>query len=151
MSVVVILVIIAIHSFVPSNPLFFHPTHSHCDSSLFLLFCPGSPGCPRQNSSRLPRITGFDQHQGLDHCIVNMEKKLFNVMEEALSGDRAASCRKEQVAKHYFMGGKYMGVLYLSTTTECKFRSALTNITTQWHGNWRFCEHCQGINAYFDL
>ena len=51
----------------------------------------------------------------------------------------------------YFMNGTYTVELFLYTTYECKFRSALTNITTQWHGNWRFCEHCQGINAYFDL
>ena len=72
-------------------------------------------------------------------------------MEEALSGDRAASCRKEHVAKHYFMGGKYMGVLYLSSTNECKFRSANTNITTPWHGKWVFCQDCRGMKAFFDF
>ena len=51
----------------------------------------------------------------------------------------------------YFMNGKYTGEVFLTTTYECKFRSALTNITTPWHGKWGFCKHCRGIKAYFDV
>ena len=57
-AVVVILVIIAIQSSIhpyihPSIPSF------HSIISLFLLFCPGQPGCPKRNRARLPRITGL--------------------------------------------------------------------------------------------
>ena len=49
------------------------------------------------------------------------------------------------------MDGVLTGELFLSSTMECRFRSARTSNTTPYRGAWQFCRRITAIKAYFDF